>query len=120
MQWFNGTKRGAINIENHHGKKITHKNFWKRAAFISAPFTCAFVIVSSIFYAAWMDLGEWFFKFIGAIYYRVTPLVFIHLANCETYTIIDFCGNLGDSLSNDIGFICLASWHTILTKKERQ
>ena len=48
MQWFNGAKRSAINIEKYYGKKITHKNFWKRAAIISTPFTCAIVIVSNV------------------------------------------------------------------------
>jgi hypothetical protein len=82
MQWFNGTKRGAINFEKHHGKKITHKNFWKGAAIISTAFTCAIIIVSSIFYAAWMDLGERLFKFIGSVYYCITPLIFIYLVDC--------------------------------------
>ena len=120
MQWFYGAQSGRIKIDLHYGKKITHKNFWKGAAIISAPFACAIVIVSTIFYAAWMDLGERLFKFIGALYYRITPLVFIYLVDCETYTILDFCGNLGDCLSNHIGFICLASRHTLLTKKEGQ
>jgi hypothetical protein len=120
MQWFNGAKRGPINIEKHNGKKITHKNFWKGAAIISAPFTCAIVIVSTVFYAAWMDLGEWFSKFISSLYYRITPPIFIYLVNCETYTIIDFCGNLSHSLSNHIGFICMASGYTIRTTKEGQ
>lgn len=65
-----------------------------------------------------MDLGKRFFKFIGSIYHRITPLIFIYLAYCKTYTIIDFRGNFGDSLSNYIGFICMASRNTILTKKK--
>jgi hypothetical protein len=51
MQWHDGAKSGRIKIDLHYGKKITHKNFWKRTVIVRPPYACGIAIVSTIFYA---------------------------------------------------------------------
>jgi Ran GTPase-activating protein (RanGAP) involved in mRNA processing and transport len=120
MQWHDGAKSGRIKIDLQYGKKITHKNFWKRTVIVRPPYACGIAIVSTIFYAFRIYLGEWIFKFNSALCCGVASVIFIYLAHCQTLTIIDFCGNTRYCISNYIGFICMASRRPLLTKKERQ